>query len=398
MPLIAYLWIAFAINYTDRQMVYAMFPALQADLGFVPAQLGLIGAIFLWVYTLAMPLAGRAADLWRRDRLILSSLILWSIATLGCGISTSTTAFLAWRAVMGLTEALYYPAALALIAASYPDAARSRALGIHQSAQLIGVIAGGWYGGWAADHVGWRSAFWVAAAVGIAYSAILARSLNNQSTPQTSPNQPGNLSALLGSPVYLALCAAFAAFCAIQWIFFAWFPTFLQERFQLSMTDSGWNATVFVQGSTILGILLGGVLADRLRKTQPAARIYVTAAGAFIGSPFAYLTFSSGTLLEARCASAAFGLFAGFLATNVFSAAYDVVPVNQRGLAGGVLNMAGGLSSGVMIYMAGIWKQSIGFPAMVQAMMAVSLVFSAILFATAARPLPLSQKSVRDFQ
>ncbi len=398
MPLIAYLWIAFALNYTDRQMVYAMFPALQADLGFAPAQLGLIGAIFLWVYTLGMPIAGRMADLWRRDRLILSSLILWSIATLGCGIATSTTAFLAWRAIMGLTEALYYPAALALIAASYPDAARSRALGIHQSAQLIGVIIGGWYGGWAADHVGWRTAFWVAAAAGIAYSGLLAKGLKNNSRPQPTQSNPGNLSALLRSNIFLTLCAAFAAFCAIQWIFFAWFPTFLQERFKLSMTDSGWNATVFVQGSTILGIFLGSILADHFRKTNPQARLYVTALGAFVGSPFAYLTFAADTLLQARCASAAFGLFAGFLATNVFSAAYDVVPTNQRGLAGGVLNMAGGLSSGAMIYMAGIWKQSIGFSAMVQGMMIVSLVFSAILFATAARPLPSSQESVRDFQ
>ena len=117
MPLIAYLWIAFALNYTDRQMVYAMFPALQSDLGFATAQLGLIGAIFMWAYTLSMPIAGRLADLWRRDRLILASLILWSVATLGCGLASSTTAFLVWRGIMGLTESLYYPAALALIAA-----------------------------------------------------------------------------------------------------------------------------------------------------------------------------------------------------------------------------------------------------------------------------------------
>lgn len=385
MPLIAYLWIAFALNYTDRQMVYAMFPALQSDLGFATAQLGLIGAIFMWAYTLSMPIAGRLADLWRRDRLILASLILWSVATLGCGLASSTTAFLVWRGIMGLTESLYYPAALALIAAHYPDAARSRALGIHQSAQLIGVIVGGWYGGWAADHVGWRTAFWVASLAGIAYSAVLAHGLKKQSPAPTLPETPSNLKSLLSSPVYLALCAAFAAFCAIQWIFFAWFPTFLQERFKLSMTDSGWNATVFVQGSTILGILIGAALADRLRKTNPAARLYVTALGAFGGAPFAYLTFASDSLLQARCASAAFGLFAGFLATNVFSGAYDVVSPNQRGLAGGVLNMAGGISSGAMIYMAGIWKDTIGFPAMVQAMMIVALLFSTILFATTYR-------------
>ena len=95
--------------------------------------------------------------------LLVSSLVLWSAATLGCGMAGSETSFLFWRGVMGITESLYYPAAMVAIANYYPEAARSQALGIHQSAQFIGVMAGGWYGGWAADHTGWRQAFTVAA-------------------------------------------------------------------------------------------------------------------------------------------------------------------------------------------------------------------------------------------
>ena len=84
---------------------------------------------------------------------------------------------------------------------------------------------------------------------------------------------------LFRSRRYRALCAAFAAFCAMQWIFFAWFPTFLQERFGLSMTESGWNGTVFIQTSAITGILAGGAFADRLRRRWPAARLHVAATG-----------------------------------------------------------------------------------------------------------------------
>ena len=146
MSVLLFLWIAFALNYVDRQMAFSMFPALRRDLGFTTAQLGLIGSLFLWVYTLSMPIAGRLADIWRRDRMILASLVLWSGATIGCGLSGSVAALLGWRAVMGITEALYYPAAVALLAGVYSDAARSRALGLHQSAQLAGVVAGGWYG------------------------------------------------------------------------------------------------------------------------------------------------------------------------------------------------------------------------------------------------------------
>jgi MFS transporter, Spinster family, sphingosine-1-phosphate transporter len=119
MPLVAWLWIAFALNYMDRQMVYSMFPALKADLGFAGAKLGLIGSVFMWVYTLSMPIAGRLADLWRRDYLLMASLLLWSAATLGCGLAASESTFLMWRGVMGITESLYYPTALVAIASYY---------------------------------------------------------------------------------------------------------------------------------------------------------------------------------------------------------------------------------------------------------------------------------------
>ena len=386
MALIAYLWIAFALNYIDRQMVYSMFPALKADLGFSSTSLGLIGSVFMWVYTLSMPIAGRLADLWRRDALVVSSLLLWSAATLGCGLAESQSSFLLWRGIMGLTESLYYPTALALIASHYAEGQRSRALSIHQSAQLVGVIIGGWYGGWAADHVGWRQAFLVAAAIGIGYSAILAYGLRaHRSQQPTAQKQSGNASDLLRSRTYLALCFAFSCFCAIQWIYFAWFPTFLQERFALSMTDSGWNATVFVQGSTIIGLLSGGALADRLRRNHPQARLYVAASGILGSAPFAYLTFSAASLNQARLFSCGFGLFAGLLAANAFSAAYDVIGEKNRGLAAGVLNMSGGISSGAMIYLAGIWKDTIGFAEMLFWMMTVAMLSAIALAATTQR-------------
>jgi MFS family permease len=359
-----YLWIAFALNYIDRQMVYSMFPALRQELGFNALDLAWVGTLFLWSYTLILPLAGALADRWRRDRLILASLLLWSLATAGCGFAQSVSQFLFWRAAMGVTEALYYPTALALLASHYSEAHRSRALGVHQAAQLIGVALGGWYGGWAADHTGWRSAFWIAGAAGLAYSVILARGLAPAPPPASISKTPAKASALAASPAFLALAFAFSAFCSIQWIFFAWFPTFLQQRFSLSMTDSGWNATVFVQGATIAGILLGGALADHWRRKAAPARLYVAAGGVFCSAPFAWLAFSASDVNTCRAASAAFGLFAGGLAANAFSGAYDLLDPRLRGLAAGVLNMCGGLASGAMVLLAGALQQSIGFAGM----------------------------------
>jgi MFS family permease len=386
MPLVAYLWAAFALNYVDRQMVYSMFPALRADLGFAGERLGLIGAVFQWVYTLSMPVAGRLADVWRRDVLLMASLVLWSVATFGCGVAGSEGTFLGWRAVMGLTESLYFPTALALIATHYPEHARSRALGLHQSAQLFGTVAGASYGGWAADHIGWRQAFYAAGIAGALYSVVLwlgIRGKGTQKQIEVAGATGGNLSELLHSNCYLALCAAFSAFCGIQWIFFAWFPTFLQERFHLSMTESGWNATLFVQTSTILGILGGAALADRLRRRWPASRMYVSGAGVFLSAPFAYWTFAATTLWEARLFSAGFGIFAGLLAANSFAAAYDVLSARNRGLGGGVLNMTGGLSSSATIYLAGVLKNSIGFSGLMVWMMGIAILASSALLVVA---------------
>jgi MFS family permease len=385
MPVIAFLWVAFALNYVDRQMVYSMFPALKADLGFAGAKLGLIGSVFMWVYTLSMPVAGRLADLWRKDLMLVGSLVLWSAATLGCGMAWSENSFLFWRGMMGITESLYYPAALVAIANAYPEAARSRALGIHQSAQFIGVIAGGWYGGWAADNTGWRQAFTVAAVAGILYSAVLWWAVKGIGGGEKREEaRPGSVFALAKSWCYVAICVAFAAYVAILWVFLAWYPTFLQEKFGLSMTDSGWNATVFVQLSQVAGILGGGWLTDRIRTRWRPARLYMVAVAVLGSAPFAYWTFAASTLNEARVYSACFGLFGGLLATNAFAAAYDVIRKENRGLGGALVNMTGGLSSGVMIYMAGIWKETVGFAGMVVWMMGASLVAGTVLAAVAA--------------
>ena len=383
--LVAYLWIAFAVNYVDRQMVYSMFPALRTELGFTDARLGLIGSVFLWVYLLGMPVAGRLADTTRREWMVVASLVLWSAATLGSGMSRSQGSMLGWRAAMGLTESLYFPAALAMIASYYPPETRSRALGIHQSAQLVGVVIGGWYGGWSADHIGWRQAFLWAGVFGILYSVVLWRvfgQLNSGFAEQESA-KPGDVRELIRSRPFLALCLAFAAFCAMQWMFFAWFPSFLHDRYGLSMTDSGWNATLFVQSSTIIGILAGATLADRWSRRWAPGRFAVAALGVLCCAPFAYLTFQTDSLVMTRWFSAGFGLFGGALAANAFAAAYDVIDPRNRGLGSGVLNMTGGLSSSAMIYLAGLWKDTVGFPTMMMWMMAVAIGAACLLLATA---------------
>ena len=156
---VACLWGRVCLDYIDRQAAFSIFPVLQRELGFTNSQVGLVGGLFIWVYSLCMPVAGFLADSTRRDMLIVASVVMWSVTVLGTALCHSPGPFLAWRAATGVTEAMYYPAAVGLLAALHPGPTRSRALGIHQSAQMIGVVGAGWFGGWAGDHIGWRQGF-----------------------------------------------------------------------------------------------------------------------------------------------------------------------------------------------------------------------------------------------
>lgn len=387
--IVGFLWVAFVFNYVDRQMVYSIFPALERDLGFTPAQLGLIGGIFSWVYSLGMPVAGRLADRFRRDHLILASVALWSLATLGCGIGASVALFLLWRTLLAATQALYYPAAVGLLAAVHSDATRSRALGIHQSAQLAGIVLGGWYGGWMADRFHWRAGFLAAGLAGLVWCLVLWRRL--KPAPPPAAAQPVSFRDALGlfsSRCYVALCVAFFCFCSVLWIFYAWFPSFLYERYQLSMTESGFNATVFVQASCGLGVLAGGSLADRLAKRLPGARFYVAAAGIFLSAPFGYLTFAATSLDWARLFAVGYGGFSGLMVANVFAASYDVINRAQFGLGAGTLNMIGGFAAAITIYLAGVVKASIGFAGLLQWVAAVAMLAAVALAVIVWRFLP----------
>ncbi len=383
--LVALLWGAYLINYTDRQVVFSIFPALKADLAFTDAQLGLIGSTFIWVYSLAMPVTGRIADAVRRDRVIVASLALWSLATLGTGLSGSVGTFLLWRGVMGVTEALYMPAALALIAALHPGATRSKALAVHMTAQFAGIVAGGWFGGWMADRSGWRAGFFVLAAVGLAYSAVLAARVRKLKIPyREEPGiRPDPLS-VARSRCFLALAGVFFAFCFMLWMLYGWLPHWIYERFGLSMAESGFTSTFYLQTSTMAGVLGGGALADWAVRRVRAARFYVACAGLLTAAPFAWLALNTTSLGVLKAACSAFGLLSGLFIANLFASAYDVITGRNYGFGAGALNLVGGAAGGAAIFLAGWWRQIVGIPALMGYAAVATAAGAMLLLATVA--------------
>jgi MFS family permease len=371
---VACLWVAFALNYIDRQAAFSIFPVLQKELGFSNSQLGLVGGLFIWLYALCMPVAGYIADRIRRDLLIVAAMVMWSITVLGTALCHSPSPFLAWRAATGITEALYYPAAVGLLAALHPGPTRSRALGIHQSAQMIGVVGGGWFGGWAGDHIGWRQGFGVLFLIGVAYAAFLLFVFRAWPAERDEPAKTERLpNRLPRSPVFWALLLVYGWFCAIQWIVYAWLPDHLYERFGYSLTASGYNATVFIQFTCLTGVVLGAWLADHLVKRIPAGRLYLTGIGFFLSAPCAYLMFSVSTIGEFRFFALTFGLLSGLNVGNGIAAAYDVVHDKNYSFAGGVYNMAGGASAAAGMWLGGVLKKSLGLSGLVAISAAITM-------------------------
>ncbi|HML30458.1 MAG TPA: MFS transporter [Hyphomicrobium sp.] len=171
--IVGLLWGVALINYLDRQLVVTMPGPIKADLGLGDEKFGLLSSVFLWIYGICSPIAGYLADRLGKRRVILASLVIWSAATFASGLVTSFGGMLAARATLGLSEAFYMPAAVALIVDYHRGPTRSRATGLHLSGVYAGSVLGG-LGGVLAEISGWRSVFLIIGGIGVAYAVVLA--------------------------------------------------------------------------------------------------------------------------------------------------------------------------------------------------------------------------------
>ena len=362
--LIAFMWLAYFLNYSDRQAVFSMFPTLKADLGMTDKQLGLTGAIFLWVYAIGCPIAGQLADHFSKRILVVLSLTLWSIVTIATGFAGSAVIILSLRALMGISESMFMPTAIALTANAHPPSLRSRAISILTTAQIIGTIAGSWFGGWMADRGEWRGAFFVLGSIGLLYALpyfLFLRNVNQNSTYEITTNSKRlAFPVLIKVRTFLLLCIVFPIFVFGLWMLYGWLPNFLHDKFLLNQSDSALNATIFVQGATLFGLLGGGVIADALYRYTKASRLWLMTASLILCAPCLHALGNSDTLNTTRIAAAGFGLFSGLMMGNIFPAAFEVVPADTRASAVGFLNFFGAIMSGFATLFGGIWKQSLG--------------------------------------
>jgi predicted MFS family arabinose efflux permease len=291
---------------------------------------------------------------------------------------------------MGISEACYIPAALALIADYHRGATRSLATGVHMSGLYAGMALGG-MGGWIAEHHGWSASFFWFGCVGVGYAIVLAMLLHD--APRTdhaslvkTAERPLETIRTLGRNGAVWLVALQYIFIsAASWAFIAWMPTFLKERFHLTQTYAGFTATAYIQVASFATVLIGGAWADRWSRTQLRARAWVPMIALTLASPFVFMTARADVLWVAILGLVAFGAGRGCLDANMMPVLCQVADKQHRATSYGLLNFVGCTVGGVAAYFGG-WLKEQKFDLSYLVMTSAFLVLASGLLLSLVRP------------
>jgi MFS family permease len=386
---VAMLWLVCLFNYADRQAIFSVFPLLKDEMRLTPVELGVVGGSFMWVYAAALPFAGLIGDCVNRKWLVLGGLAFWSAVTLATAWSTEYWHLVLFRALEGFGEAFYFPASMSLISDYHGPATRSRAMALHQSSVYAGTILGGTVAGFCGDRYGWRSGFYLFGTLGVVLAAVLLLFLREpprtRSAEEALPvGRRGVVEAIaevLGNPAVLVLMAVFVGANFVAAIFLTWMPSFLHDKFEMSLTMAGWNATAWLQVASVLGVLCGGWLADHWARQFRGGRMRVQAVGLFLGAPLIFVTGWTVDVPVLVLALSGFGFFKGLYDANIWASLYDVVRPQRRATALGLMNAIGWLGGGVAPVAIAAASEHFGMSACLSATAFIYVIFGSVLLA-----------------
>ena len=336
------------LNYLDRQMLASMKLSVVADITDITsmADWGYMLGQFKWVYAVLSPVGGILADKFGRKIVICGSLFAWSLVTWLTGQVDSYQGLLLTRTLMGISEAFYIPAALALISDHHQGPTRSKAVGIHQTAIYLGVIAGG-FGGYAAASpmLGWRAAFTACGLAGALYAiplfVLLREAPDGGDAGKPSVREPflPSLFELLANGSFLILVVYFTLPALAGWVVRDWMPDVLRERYGIGQGLAGVSATLYWQMAAIISAIVGGALADRWSAKSHRGRIHVSALGMAMIVPAILGVGFAGSLFSAVVCLILFGIGWGFFDGNNMPILCQIVRPRLRATGYGIMNL-----------------------------------------------------------
>lgn len=363
------LWVVALLNYMDRQMLSTMQEAMKVDIAELnkAEAFGALMAIFLWIYGFMSPVAGMIADRFSRKWLVVGSLFVWSAVTFLMGYADTFHELYWLRAIMGISEALYIPSALSLIADWHRDKSRSLAIGVHMTGLYVGQAIGG-FGATAAAIFSWQATFHWFGIVGIVYSLVLILLLHENpshitveklkginSTGAKKPSIFSGLSILFSTWAFWIILFYFAAPSLPGWATKNWLPTLFADSLHIPMSQAGPISTITIAFSSFIGVIIGGILSDRWVRKNIRGRVYTGAIGLGLTIPALLLLGFGHSFVAVIGAGLLFGIGFGIFDANNMPILCQFVSAKHRGTAYGIMNMTGVFAGAAVTELLGKW-------------------------------------------
>jgi MFS family permease len=392
------LLLVYTFNFVDRQILGILAPAIQADLGLTDTQLGALGGLaFALLYsTLAIPLAW-LADRTSRTRVITVSLAVWSAFTALCGGATGFWQLFLFRVGVGVGEAGGVAPSYALIADYFPAGSRARALGIYSLGIPLGSAAGVMAGGWIAQAIDWRTAFYVVGIAGVLLAPVFWIVVREPLRP-AKPTDAAPLSHVFGilarKPSFWLLSFGAASSSMLGYGLAFWLPSLMKRSFGLDLIETGqfYGGLLLIGG--VAGVLAGGFVGDALGRRDKGAYAKLPAVCFWVAVPL----FAAGILSQSTAAAFAFLVVPQALVyvwlAPVNAAIQHLVPAHMRATASAtflLINNLIGLGAGTLVLggLSEAMKASFGDESLRYAMLSglVLYLLAGVLMALAVRPL-----------
>lgn len=357
-----------ALNYADRAAISSVFPLIRADLHLSNVEMAAVGSLFLWAYALASPFAGMLADRASRSRVIVGSLVAWSLITFASGFVTSTQQLLSTRVLLGFFEAAYLPAAMALIADHHAAATRATAFGLHSAGLTFGLVAGGAGAGYIGQYLGWHAQFFFFGFLGLLLG-VIAYFLLHDAAPvpdvrrERTPVPPllaGTLTLLrIPSVIVINLASMFVS--AGNNIFIIWLPLYFSETYQMGLGRAGFAGTFTLQIASVIALVGGGLFSDRFAGKKTSRRMVIHIVCSFLAAPFLLVFLAPRPdLIAVSLCIFLFAFVHRFGDCNFAPLLCEVLPPRLRSSALGLHNAANCLAGGIGVMLAGVFKADIG--------------------------------------
>ena len=401
--ILAFLFAAGALNYADRTAITSVFPLLRRDLAISDVGLAAIGSLFLWSYAFMSPVAGVIADRISRSRLIAISLAAWSLVTAATGLVTDSSQLFTLRVLLGLSECIYLPAAIGLLADYHGSDTRATALGIHSGGLTMGMVAGGTAAGFLADRVGWRPCFLLLGVIGVILAAVAAVWLRDApaSDRERTSSEPlrVTIAALVGTPSYGVILAEAGLIALSMWVFANWLPLYFRETYGLTLAAAGFSGTFALTAGATLGVLMGGYVSDRVSRGNARRRLLMLSLSYAVSAPILLMFLTRPAVGALGFAILMHAFVRSLGSANELPLICELLPPQCRGTAFGLLNALNTFIGGSGVFLSGLLMGRFGLTQIFVALAGVVLVASLIALAGYRWVLPkdLTHKSGQGF-